>query len=374
MVTMPGARPGASAPLRVALSVLTMYPGAMGGGETYARELAKQLARQPDIDVTVYVPSNAAGWSHEAPETVVAKVHSGTGSKARIRGMLSAFGHARRARALMSGSEVVYFPFTVPVPRPSRHQAFVLMIFDVQHLDLPELFTPAERAFRRLTYDRPARRADAVITISEFTKARIVHHLGIDPDRIHVAHLGAEREQFTPNFGPRGDFLFYPARAWPHKNHARLFEAFALLRQHRPELRLVLTGGDLARLGELPPGVDWRGHVSGTELSGLYRSAAAVVFPSLYEGFGLPPLEAMASGCPVASSNAGSLPEICGDAAEMFDPTDPQAIADAVDRALANEADLGRRGVARAAEFSWERCGREHADVFRLVADRRLTA
>ena len=373
MVYVTGSRLGASARLRVALSVLTMYPGAMGGGETYARELAKQLAGQPDVDVTVYVPSNAAGWSEEATETVVAGVHSGTGSKARIRGMLSAFGHARRARALMREAEVVYFPFTVPVPRPSRHQGFALMIFDVQHRDLPELFTLAERVFRWLTYDRPARRADAVITISEFTKARIVHHLGISPDRIHVAHLGAASEQFTPNLGPRGDFLFYPARAWPHKNHARLFAAFALLRQNHPGLRLVLTGGDLEKLGTLPAGVDWRGHVSGPELAELYRSAAVVVFPSLYEGFGLPPLEAMASGCPVASSNAGSLPEICGDAAEMFDPTDPRAIADAVERALANAAALGRRGVVRAGEFSWERCGREHADVFRLVAERRRT-
>ena len=84
MVYVTGSRLGASARLRVALSVLTMYPGAMGGGETYARELAKQLAGQPDVDVTVYVPSNAAGWSEEATEMVVAGVHSGTGSKARI--------------------------------------------------------------------------------------------------------------------------------------------------------------------------------------------------------------------------------------------------------------------------------------------------
>lgn len=345
-----------------------MYPGAMGGGETYARELSKQLARRTDLETTVYVPSNARGWSDEAAEHVVSAVHSGTGAKARALGLLSAFVNSRAARSAMSESDVVYFPFTVPVPRPTRHQGFVQMIFDVQHLDLPHLFTPAEKLFRRLTYERPAHRADAIITISEFTKGRIVHHLGISPDKVHVSHLGVASDTFRPNYGARENFLFYPARAWPHKNHARLFEAFAILRASRPKLRLVLTGGDLAKLGELPPGVEWAGHVSVDELADLYRRAAAVVFPSLYEGFGLPPLEAMASGCPVASSDAGALPEICGDAAVLFDPTDAVAIAHAVEETLERASELSVLGPEHAAEFSWERCGAEHAEVFVQVA------
>ena len=124
--------------------------------------------------------------------------------------------------------------------------------------------------------------------------------------------------------------MLYPARGWPHKNHARLLEAMELVRREVPELRLVLTGGGLEALGELPPWVDNRGLVSRAELVGSTSAPSCLVFPSRYEGFGLPPLEAMASGCPVAAARAGSLPEICGDAATMFDPDDAAEMAAAV--------------------------------------------
>ena len=125
-----------------------------------------------------------------------------------------------------------------------------------------------------------------------------------------------------PGTGEREPFLLYPARRWPHKNHERLFEAFALVRRERPELRLVLTGG--GEFGSVPDGVEVLGHVPRPQLVGLLQRASALVFPSLYEGFGQPPLEAMACGCPVACSNAGALPEVVGDAALLFDPRRPE--------------------------------------------------
>ena len=137
---------------------------------------------------------------------------------------------------------------------------------------------------------------------------------------------GSTTSGSAPGDELREPFLLYPARNWPHKNHERLFHAFALLRRVRPDLRLVLTGG--GHSASPPKGVEVHGHVTPEELVSLYRRASALVFPSLYEGFGQPPLEAMACGCPVASSNAGSLPEICGDAARLFDPEDVSAIAD----------------------------------------------
>ena len=107
--------------------------------------------------------------------------------------------------------------------------------------------------------------------------------------------------------------MLYPARGWPHKNHGRLFEAFALVRRERPELRLVLTGGGHEGL-PLPEGAESRGNISHHKLVSLYRRAACLVFPSLYEGFGAPPLEAMACGTPVVTSDRTSLPELAGDA------------------------------------------------------------
>lgn len=353
----------------VTLAMLTVDPGGMGGGETYARALTRLLA-DDSLRVRALVPETARGFSEAAPELVAAGVSSGAGHKRRAIGMLQAVLRTPRLRRMVGRGEILYFPFTVPLPYPARDQGFVQMIFDLQHRDLPGLFPRVERIFRRFAYEATARRADAIITISDFTKQRIVALLGIPAERIHVAYLGVDTERFTPNLGGRGDFVLYPARAWPHKNHARLFEAMAIVRRSRPELRLVLTGGNLDALGTLPDFVEWRGLVSPEELAELYRGAAALAFPSLYEGFGFPPIEAMASGCPVAASRAGSLPEICGDAAVYFDPEDPTAIAAGILAAIERSAELGPAGIARAAEFTWERCISAHRAVFHAVARR----
>jgi glycosyltransferase involved in cell wall biosynthesis len=140
------------------------------------------------------------------------------------------------------------------------------------------------------------------------------------------------------------------------------------VRQARPELRLVLTGTGLERLSNIPEGVDLRGRVSREELAGLYRSASALVFPSLYEGFGQPPLEAMACGTPVAASRAGSLPEVCADAAFYFDPTSAEEIAEAIVAVLDRPDQLIRRGLDRAASFTWDATARRHDDVYRALA------
>jgi glycosyltransferase involved in cell wall biosynthesis len=357
--------------LPVTLAVLTVDPGGMGGGETYARALTRLLVARPGeegLRVQALVPENARGFSEGVPEVVAEGVVSGAGHRRRATGMLQALARTRRLRRLLGPDEILYFPFTVPLPWPSRRQGHVQMVFDLQHRDLPQLFPRIERVFRRIAYEATARRADAIITISAFTKGRIVELLGIPEERIHVSHLGVDTERFRPHLGEREDFVFYPARAWPHKNHARLFEAMRLLRADGHDLRLVLTGGDLEKLGPLPDFVEWRGHVGTEELAEIYRRAAVLAFPSLYEGFGFPPLEAMASGCPVAAADSGSLPEICGDAAVLVDPLDPRAIADGILEAIERSAELGARGVERAARFSWERCREEHLAVLRAVA------
>ena len=122
----------------------------------------------------------------------------------------------------------------------------------------------------------------------------------------------------------------------------------------------MLTGAAHDRLS-LPEGVESRGHVSLDELVGLYRTAAALVYPSLYEGFGIPCVEAMACGCPVAASNVASLPEVCGDAAVYFDPLDPESIADGIRRVLDSPPPGGEQQAAR---FTWEECARRHDAVY----------
>ena len=354
--------------LDVALAMLTLVPGGMGGSETYARALTRELANVDGLSATAFVPSNAAGFSEGVPERVISAVTTGGTTRERLGAVVSANLHARSIRSAFGGADVVHYPFTVPAPTPGRGRALVQSLLDVQHLDLPHLFGRAELLYRRRFYEGAARKADAVITISEFAKRRMVELLGISPERIHVAHLGVDTAQFVPNLGEREDFVFYPARGWAHKNHARLFEAMELVRRERPGMRLVLTGGGLDTLGELPDWVDRKGLVSTGELHSLYRSAQVMAFPSLYEGFGLPPLEAMASGCPVAASDAGSIPEVCGEAAVLFDPLDPEAIAAGILEAIRRGPELSVGGVPHAAAFTWAKCRDAHLAAYRVAA------
>lgn len=357
-------------PLRVALSMLTLVPGRTGGGETYARELVRALGRLGTVEATTFVSHAAAGFSSGVTERVVAGVTGGASTPGRVwtraQAGLIRRGGIRRAQAEF---DVVHAPFTVAVPPAPRGVPLVPTLHDLQHLDLPQFFSRTMIAYRKYFYERTARNAAAVITDSEFTKDRIVQHLGLEPERVFVAHLGVDTSAMTPNFGERRNFLLYPANAAAHKNHARLVEGVGMLHEQDPTLRLVLTGGALDSLGPLPAWVDVRGRVPAEELQSLYRHARALVFPSLYEGFGLPPLEAMASGCPVVSSNAASLPEICGDAAVFFDPRDPSDLARAVTEAASRSSDLQRRGLERVGQFSWDRCAAVHEQAYRFAAN-----
>jgi glycosyltransferase involved in cell wall biosynthesis len=264
--------------------------------------------------------------------------------------------------------DVLHFPFSTMIPTVESVPT-VSSILDVQHEFIPQNFSRPEIAYRRLIYGRTARKSDLVIAISHHAADTIHERLGVPRERIRVIHLGSDPKVFAPGGNAREEFLFYPANKWAHKNHHRLFEALAILRETRPELRLVMTGSGHDTT-HLPEGVEVRGRVSTDELVHLYRTAAALVYPSLYEGFGIPVVEAMSTGCPIASSNSSSLPEVCGDAAMFFDPLSVEDMADAVDRLLRNPEPFVQRGLQRAPLFTWEKTATAHVDVYRELAQR----
>jgi glycosyltransferase involved in cell wall biosynthesis len=347
----------------VGISLLTLVPGVVGGSETYVRELCRALARVGGLEYRVFVPTIAADAADGLPARTVTSYRAGTTMPARMRAMALAAarpGPLRRELEL-DRLEAIHFPLSVMLPPVSSPPA-VSSVLDVQHEFFPEFFSRAERAYRRVAYGWTVRRSRLVVTISEHAARTLVDRLGADRARVRPIHLGIDHERFRPGDATeREDFLLYPALGWAHKNHARLFEAFALLRRARPDLRLVLTGYD----GAAPEGVELHGRVPQDELARLYRRAAALVFPSLYEGFGQPPLEAMASGCPVACSTGGSLPEVVGDAARLFDPLSVEDIAAAVAEVLDDPSPWVERGLERAARFTWDECARRHEDVYR---------
>jgi glycosyltransferase involved in cell wall biosynthesis len=395
----------------VGISLLTLVPGISGGSETYARELCRALARVGELEYRVFVPRTAPDAGDGLPTEVVREYRASRSMPGRIAAMSLAAARPGPLRRALRVEELnaIHFPLSVMLPPVSRPPA-ATSVLDLQHEHHPEFFGRAELAYRRAVYGWTIRRSRIVIAISEHARQTLLERYDLPPDRVRTIHLGIDHARFRPGDsgvsgsepqtpGDRGvgdperldhgvdrdesvtiveqnrgsgsepqsstgPFLLYPARAWPHKNHPRLFDAFALLRRNRPDLHLVLTNYD----GPTPDGVESRGRVSQDALAELYRTAAALVFPSLYEGFGQPPLEAMACGCPVACSNVASLPEVVGDAARLFDPTSPEEIAAAVEDVLRDPEPWIQAGLARAADFTWDACARAHEAVYRELA------
>lgn len=350
----------------IAIPLLTLVPGELGGSETYVRELLASLADVGEHEYRVILPPVAPDAAGSLPSTVAKGYRAARTTPERLVAMTLAAVRPGPLRQSLAGADAVHFPLTIELPRTSLPTAVTL--HDVQHLEVPELFSRAERAFRALAWHRSARRADVVIAISEFVRERAVERLGLDPARVRVVPQGVDHSRFVPRDVEREPFLLYPARPWRHKNHERLFAAFAIVRREQPKLRLVLTGG--GDFGSVPDGVDVRGHVTLDELVSLLQRASALVFPSLYEGFGLPPLEAMACGCPVACSNAAALPETVGDAALLFDPTDEEAIAAAIRDVLDDPHPWTARGLVRAAAFSWDTTARATDAIYAELSAR----
>jgi len=344
----------------VGISLLTLVPGELGGSETYVRELLRALGRSGTHDYRVLLPPVAPDAAEGLPAVVASEYREARTIPERLVAMGAGAARPAPLRAHLEGAGVVHYPLTLRIPRVPAPS--VVTLHDLQHLDLPAMFPRSERLFRRAAWHPSIRGADRVIVISDFVRRRAVELLGLDERRLRVVPLGIDHARLAPADVPREPFVVYPAKRWPHKNHARLFEAFALVRRERPEMRLVLTGG--GPYPDLPDGIEWRGRVDDQELTSLLQRASALVFPSLYEGFGLPPLEAMACGCPVACSNAAALPEVVGDAARLFDPYDVGEIAAAIGDVLDDPGEWASRGLVRAGGYSWEATARQTDAVY----------
>jgi glycosyltransferase involved in cell wall biosynthesis len=240
-----------------------------------------------------------------------------------------------------------------------------------------EYSTPEFRArFTEQARDA-ARRADAVIAVSEFTRRQVISLLDVDPTRVHVVHHGI-RKLALPGDAPRDreKLVLNVGAIQKRKNIGRLVQAFETLPS---SWQLVLAGSNgygaeeiLARIDRSPARdrIQVTGYISPADLAGWYARAAIFAFPSLDEGFGMPVLEAMAAGVPVIASNRSALPEVAGDAALLVDPSDTEALSAALRELAANQElclDLAQRGTARAREFTWERAVRETWNLYRKL-------
>jgi glycosyltransferase involved in cell wall biosynthesis len=259
------------------------------------------------------------------------------------------------------GAELLFCPFTgvlfydaaVPV---------VSLVHDLQYLYYPEFFDPADRSERDRYFRQVCRVASRIVCVSEFTRSTVLERGGVPPDRV-VAVLSAPQERLQSS-GQRpaasDPYLLFPANFWRHKNHEMLLVAFGMYRARYPQskLKLVLTGAPSPRRDDLMEAIrrmglaEWvtfPGHLPEAEFAALLRGCTAMIFPSLFEGFGMPVLEAMAADVPVLAGNLTSLPEVAGGAALLFDPRRPTEIVDAIAR-IESEAGLRADLIARGRE------------------------
>ena len=236
----------------------------------------------------------------------------------------------------------------------------VLTVHDLAILRYPEVFPRWHRLYGKAGLRRALRAADAVVAVSEFTRREVATLVGVPAERIRVVPNGVD-PLFTPDGSvAEGSYVLAVATLEPRKNLPRVVEAARLA---GIELRVV---GAQGWGGVDVPG--WVGEIPDPELAALYRGARCVLYPSLYEGFGLPVLEAMASGTPVVTSRDSAMAELAGDAAVLVDPRDVSAIVEGIAQAEARRAELVLRGLARAGEFTWERAADRVEALWRDLA------
>jgi|SRR5450432_18019 glycosyltransferase involved in cell wall biosynthesis len=363
--------------LTVGINLLWLVPGVVGGSENYATGLLEPLIARDDVLVVAFgLPDFVRQYPElaAAAHTVVPPMPSGRHVVRRVL-----VENAWLPRHLRSQRVDLVHHLGGIVPPRSRVPA-VVTLHDLQYLAYPAYFSSVKRRYLAATQARSLTRAARVMAVSEFTRAQAIEAFDLDADKVTVVPpvvrplptvSPARRIVLLRDLGLRGEFIVYPAAMYPHKNHGVLLKAFAeVVKSH--DVTLVLTGSvgagawgsahsTKAEIAELATrlGIERRlripGYVTTEQLAALYAGAAMLTFPSRFEGFGIPVVEAMAAGCPVVVADATALPDLVGDAGILIDPDDVAGWARVISSLLTDDVkrrELVAAGRARAASLA----------------------
>lgn len=353
----------------------------MGGVETYLHGLLNHLpVVAPDDTFTLLLGSDDQGGGIFPANITISQVKTYTKPDPRwyinllTIAVLNADFHSRMINKCQA--DVVHYPFTLLFP-PVTHKPTVLTFHDMQQEFYPAFFSLRERVYRARTYKTSAQRATRIIAISHHVKHCLVNTYQIQPEKIDVVYNGCDQNfriidnhetlrKVQAQYGLDRPFMFYPAASWPHKNHVRLLDALALLVKHKHfDGQLVLTGiakdqskticTRIKTLG-LEKHVKLLGYLHYDDLPYIYNLARLLVFPSLFEGFGIPLVEAMACGCPVLAANCTAIPEVLADAGMLFNPSSVGDMAAKIWSVWNDDVKLDAMklmGLRRAELFTW---------------------
>ncbi|MHC1696702.1 MAG: glycosyltransferase family 4 protein [Geobacteraceae bacterium] len=367
--------------MRIGLNAIGFNPGRTGGTETYFRQLLRHLQFESGEHSYIIACKNTeiGNFELQNPRFSVKEFKIGKPSlRWLIRGVLFEVAHIDIMKPMINSLpvDVLHHPFTVLEPLNLKIPS-VLTFWDMQQEFYPGFFTRQQMRYRNYAYRTSAHQARRIIVSSEFTRTCLVELYDVSPEKIDIIYTGCG-DGYRPieddavlvavknRYSLPDEFIYYPAALWPHKNHHTLFDAVSLVRdKYGLNVKLVLSGmstgrgswlrAEILRCG-LEEVVTVLGYLPYEDLPGLYNLATMMVFPSLFEGFGIPLVEAMACGCPIACSTATSIPEVVGRAAVLFDPMSVEEMAAAIFKVWDNRELRGKMrldGLERAEMFDW---------------------
>jgi len=352
-----------------------------GGISRYYCELASRISINYDVNVTIAAPMHINAYLQYMPKGLV------TGFK---QPSFKLPGRALRAMAMLIGGgilstiepDIVHETYYHPSKLGPRKAKRVLTIYDMIHEKFALDFHPKDQTSTHKAV--AAKRADHIICISESTRRDAVEILGLPVEKTSVIYLGSDlmdirnivdEKQYSPLYQP---FLLFVGNRGGHKNFLRLLEAFGISPQLRTRFKLICFGGgpfsshEMLEIKSHSLGDNQVIQLDGTDklLATLYKSATVFIYPSLYEGFGIPPLEAMSYDCPVVCSNTSSIPEVVGDAGQYFDPYDTESMRLAIEDVTESndlQGYLAAKGRKRLEFFSWDQCAAETLETYKKL-------
>jgi glycosyltransferase involved in cell wall biosynthesis len=356
--------------MRVVVDVAPLSHPRTGIGN-YLRGLVGALAGQEDTEVVAFGLASPRGKRN------VEAALDGLPIERRLRIVPGAhlwrttWSRTGRVPVERLAGDLDVFHFSDWMYPPQRSGLRATTIYDLIPLRFPDWVTPRTRAMHTAKYQNAARTCDQIVCISHYTADDVAEQLGVGRERLAVAYPGLD-----PRFRPDGErpkrmqpYVLAVSTHEPRKNLAMATRAFQLLRERHPELTLLVAGrGGHGEEAVSHEGIELLGFVSDDELAALYRGAAAFAYPSRFEGFGMPVIEALASGTPVVASAHPSLDEACGDAALRAD-SDAGCFADLLERTLEERETLVPPGLAHARRFTWEATGRAVAEAYRRAQE-----